>query len=165
MLVYFDLHMGVSRWREKWTERTGGRWKGVWDASLEREVLVLRDGRKLTYFLDGPLHRQNYPHIFVLHAMFLSGNSFLMAEAPKDYVLVCINRPGYFGSSCVGVDYTYDSFAQDIEQLADHLGLETFMVAGHSSGGPCSLACSARLPNRITAVGILSGDPEVRLQS
>lgn len=170
MLVYFDLHTGVSRWREILTERVwGGRWKGVWDATLIRETLVLRDGRRLTYFLDyggRPLlhdhRRDNVPHIFVFHAMFLSGNSFLMAEAPRDYVLVCINRPGYFGSSPV-VDtdnYTYDTFAQDIEQLADHLQVDTFIVAGHSSGGPCSLACAARLPHRVTAVAILSGDPE-----
>jgi pimeloyl-ACP methyl ester carboxylesterase len=161
MLVYLDLHTGVSRWRERLTERWGGRWKGVWDSTLIRETLVLRDGRHLTYFLDGPYDRKNYTHIFVFHAMFLSGNSFLMREAPRDYVLVCVNRPGYFGSSQVDLeDYTYDSFARDMEQLADHLQLETFIVAGHSSGGPCSLACAARLPRRVTAVAILSGDPE-----
>jgi pimeloyl-ACP methyl ester carboxylesterase len=165
-MIYFDLYMGISRWRERWTNRWGGRSKGIWDAALEREVLVLRDGRRLTYFLDGPLlQRHNLPHIFLFHAMFLSGNCFLMAEAPRDYVLVCINRPGYFGSDPVGTDYTYDNFASDMEQLADHLGLETFLVAGHSSGGPCSLACAAHLQKRVSAVGILSGDPEYALES
>jgi pimeloyl-ACP methyl ester carboxylesterase len=160
-MIYFDLHMGVSRWRERWTDRRGGRYKGVWDANLERETIVLRDGRRLSYFLDGPLlERHALPHVFVFHALFLSGNSFLMAEAPQDYILVCVNRPGYFGSDPVGPDYSYDKFALDMEQLADRLGLDTFLVAGHSSGGPCSLACAAHLPNRVSAVGILSGDPE-----
>jgi pimeloyl-ACP methyl ester carboxylesterase len=157
-----DVHTGVSRWRERWQARRGGRCKGVWDAALARETLVLRDGRRLTYFLDGPLlQRQSWPHIFVFHAMFLSGNAFLMAQAPTDYVLVCVNRPGYFGSDPPESDaYGYDTFASDIEQLADYLGVTTFLVAGHSSGGPCSLACAAHLPQRIRALGILSGDPE-----
>jgi len=162
MLVYFDLHTGVSRWRERWLERTGGkRSKGVWDPALERETLLLKDGRKLTYFLDGPsLRRHELPHIFAFHAMFLSGNSFLMQEPPRNCILVCVNRPGYFGSSAPSPDYTYDQFVLDMEQLADHLEVPTFFVAGHSSGGPCSLACAARLPHRVRAVGILSGDPE-----
>ena len=162
MLVYFDIHTGVSRWRERLMERLQSRRaKGVWDAALDRETLRLQDGRKLTYFLDGPLlRRHELPHIFVFHAMFLSGNSFLMKEPPDNCILVCVNRPGYFGSDPPGIDFTYDHFAFDIEQLADHLDIQTFMVAGHSSGGPCSLACAARLPHRVRAVGILSGDPE-----
>jgi pimeloyl-ACP methyl ester carboxylesterase len=172
LLIYFDLHLGVSRWRERWqTHRGYGRCKGVWDASLCRETLILRDGRRLTYFLDGPQllllqqRRQNIPHIFVFHAMFLSGNSFLMTNAPDDFILVCVNRPGYFGSDPVDQMYTYEKFAMDMEQLADHLKLDSFFVAGHSSGGPCSLACAAYLPQRVSAVGILSGDPEYAHES
>jgi pimeloyl-ACP methyl ester carboxylesterase len=160
-MFFIDLHVGVSQWRERWITRRNKRVRGVWDAKLERKTLILKDGRQLSYFIDGPLFRQHgLPHIFVFHAMFLSGNSFLMTSPPTDYVLVCINRPGYFGSDSVSPEYTYDSFAFDVEQLADHLGQETFMVAGHSSGGPCALACAARLPNRVRAVGILCGDPE-----
>jgi len=83
-----------------------------------------------------------------------------MQDAPENCILVCVNRPGYFGSDPVGSEYAYDSFALDMEQLADHLDVSTFMVAGHSSGGPCSLACAAHIPKRVKAVGILSGDPE-----
>jgi len=167
MLVYFDLHTGVCRWRERWAEKAGSRRsKGVWDAQLERQVLLLRDGRRLTYFLDGPLvRRHELPHIFVFHAMFLSGNCFLMQEPPQNCILVCVNRPGYFGSDPVGPEYSYDDFARDMEMLADHLEIPKFLVAGHSSGGPCSLACAARLPKRVQAVGILSGDPEYAHES
>jgi hypothetical protein len=133
-MFFLDLHLGVSQWRERWITRRNKRVRGVWDAKSERETLILKDGRQLSYFIDGPLLQQHgLPHIFVFHAMFLSGNSFLMTSPPTDYVLVCINRPGYFGSDSVSPEYTYDSFAFDVEQLADHLGQETFMVAGHSS--------------------------------
>jgi pimeloyl-ACP methyl ester carboxylesterase len=160
--MWMDLHVGVSPWKEHWVTRRNKRVRGVWDASLQRETLVLHDGRKLTYFLDGPLlHRTDRLHIFCFHAMFLSGNCFLMTETPKDCVLVCVNRPGYYGSDPVpSQEYAYHAFAHDMEQLADHLGVDTFAVAGHSSGGPCALACAVCLPHRVKAVGILSGDPE-----
>ncbi|KAL7578759.1 hypothetical protein ACA910_015990 [Epithemia clementina (nom. ined.)] len=249
------VHLGIARWREEWIARKGKnkRVAGVWDARLEREAIVLRDGRRLTYFLDGPPavlaqeqreqqglvvpiasspaaasplepqqqqgqpqslpnlggvppRRQDLPHIFVFHAMFLSGNVFLMKNPPTDYVLVCVNRPGYFGSdappqpkkqqknnilgfrntSSLGKDhddraddnddiesnrskndhdqdsvYAYKDFAKDMEELANHLRIRTFLVAGHSSGGPCALACASHLTSRrVAAVGLLSSDPE-----
>jgi pimeloyl-ACP methyl ester carboxylesterase len=196
-MVYCDVHMGIAPWRERWytsgLNRKEGRhffrwrWrcrcghtlrqKGVWDAQLRRETFVLSDGRRLSYFLDGgngvsghSSRRHELPHIFCFHAMFLSGNSFLMADPPTDYVLVCVNRPGYFGSDPPLLDhhcYTYDTFVSDIEQLADHLGLSSFAVAGHSSGGPCSLACAAspRFSKRVVAVGLLCSDPEYAHES
>lgn len=160
----FDIHIGISSWRESIT-RT--RSKGLWDPILDRKTLVLIDGRKLSYFVDAPTNglcgsrTNDLPHIFCFHAMFLSGNCFITKETPKDYVLVCVNRPGYFGSDPVhATNYTYEHFARDIEQLADFLQVKTFYVAGHSSGGPCALACAHYLPSRVLAVGILSGDPE-----
>lgn len=160
-MVYLDVHIGVAAWRERWITSRSKRVKGVWDATLQRETLILADGNRLSYFLDGPvMHRDSLPHIFVFHAMFLSGNSFLMTHAPKNYILVCINRPGYFGSDGAGENFSYETFARNVGQLADHLGVEQFCVAGHSSGGPCALACASYMPERVLAVGILSGDPE-----
>ena len=170
--VYIDLHIGVTRWREQRLARQNRRVKGVWDYRIERENLRLSDGRMLTYFMDGPRSlegpplEQSLPHVFVFHAMFLSGNSFIMTEPPRDCVLVCVNRPGYFGSDLPpGNDYSFEDFAADIKELADHLGLESFLVIGHSSGGPCALACAAYMPNRVKAVGILAGDPEYAHES
>ncbi len=37
-----------------------------------------------------------------------------------------------------------------MEQLADALGLERFAVAGHSGGGPHTLAVAAHLPDRVS---------------
>ena len=202
------LQVGVSRWIERWIERNyeNRRFPGIWDARLVRETLLLRDGRRLTYFLDGGPQeddgggeleqRASLPHIFVFHAMFLSGNVFLTDESPTEYVLVCVNRPGYFGSDAPltkphgqskrthgtgrlrnghdsedeevdnndDVDmlgYAYRDFAKDMEELANHLRLNQFYVAGHSSGGPCALACASHLTSRrVAAVGLLSSDPE-----
>jgi pimeloyl-ACP methyl ester carboxylesterase len=45
----------------------------------------------------------------------------------------------------------------DVEQLADHLGLERFAMLGVSAGGPYALACAAAIPQRLTRVGLSSG--------
>ena len=172
LLPLNDLYMGVPPWREwfvcnVWPQR---RQKGIWDPNLQRQTFVLSDNRCLSYFVDRPSLGDSdvskLPHIFVFHAMFLTGNAFLLRQAPKDYVLVCINRPGYFGSDAPSplpghYPYSYRQFAQDVEELANYLQLDEFYVAGHSSGGPCALACAAHLgTRRVRAVGLLSGDPE-----
>ena len=173
MFLLDDLYVGIAPWREwfvcnVWPQR---RQKGVWDPALQRRTFVLSDGRCLSYFIDGPAtdhpmitpSNNKLPHVFLFHAMFLTGNAFLMRQAPSDCVLVCINRPGYFGSDAAPMNesYSYRQFAQDVEELANYLQIDTFFVAGHSSGGPCALACAAHLgPSRVRAVGLLSGDPE-----
>ena len=164
--MLIDFHVGVTRWREEWIARRGRRVRGVWDSHLDRGFVTLRDSRRITYFVDGPpssserLGRPALPHIFCFHGMFLSGNCFLMTNPPEDYVLVCINRPGYFGSDSPPADYSYESFARDIEQVANALKIDRFHVVGHSSGGPNALACAAHLGKRVLSIGILSGDPE-----
>jgi pimeloyl-ACP methyl ester carboxylesterase len=152
-----DLHLGIPQWREALIARRGKRVRGVWDASLARETLVLRDGRRLTYFVDGT---GNGLTVFCFHAMFVTGNSFIMSDMPRDCRLVCMNRPGYYGSDVPGGDYSHKDFCEDVKQLADYLQIDQFAVVGHSSGGPCALACAALMPERITAVGLLASDPE-----
>jgi len=162
-MVLQDLYVGIPTWREEWVARRNlGRIKGVWDPSIESRTFALRDGRKLSYFLDGHSTRtEDVPHVFVFHAMCLSGNCFIMEEPPRDFVLVCLNRPGYFSSSPVDPEkYDYGQFADDVAELADHLGVAKFSVVGHSSGGPCALACAALLPCRVTSLAVLAGDPE-----
>lgn len=161
--VFIDLHIPISRWREEW--ETQRRVKGVWDPTIHRETLLLEDGRSLSYFLDGKTNDSTLPYVFALHAMFLTGNSFLMTEPPTDCVLVCINRPGYEGSDCpvrndATIPYDHRSFAHDINQLADHLQVKKFHIMGHSSGGPLALGCAAHLQGRVLSVGLFSPDPE-----
>jgi pimeloyl-ACP methyl ester carboxylesterase len=46
--------------------------------------------------------------------------------------------------------------AHDVAAVADALGLERFMVAGSSGGGPHALACAAKLGERVRARGMLA---------
>jgi pimeloyl-ACP methyl ester carboxylesterase len=47
--------------------------------------------------------------------------------------------------------------AKDTAALADHLGAETFLVAGWSGGGDPALACAALLPERVRACVSIAG--------
>ncbi len=69
---------------------------------------------------------------------------------------VSYDRPGYGGSTPLpGRDMA--SAAGCVAAVADALGLGRFAVMGHSSGGPHSLACGAKLADRVTAVVSVSG--------
>jgi pimeloyl-ACP methyl ester carboxylesterase len=43
----------------------------------------------------------------------------------------------------------------DVAALADGLGLHQFVMVGVSGGGPETLACAWKMPDRLTAVGIM----------
>lgn len=66
------------------------------------------------------------------------------------------DRPGYGGSS-PQPGRTVGAVADDVEAVADTLGVDRFAVMGHSGGGPHALACAALLPGRVTAVVAASG--------
>jgi pimeloyl-ACP methyl ester carboxylesterase len=70
--------------------------------------------------------------------------------------LICVDRPGY-GLSTFQPGRRILDWPDDISQLADFLGMHKFAVAGHSGGGPYTLACAYALPDRVTAAAILSG--------
>lgn len=45
----------------------------------------------------------------------------------------------------------------DVVELADSLHLDRFAVVGFSGGGPYALACAYKIPQRLTACGIVAG--------
>lgn len=70
--------------------------------------------------------------------------------------LVAPDRPG-FGRSAFDARRTVLSWADDVAQLADHLGHRRFGVLGISCGGAYALACAHRMPKRLDYVGLLAG--------
>jgi pimeloyl-ACP methyl ester carboxylesterase len=70
--------------------------------------------------------------------------------------IVGIDRPG-IGSSTPHVYPAIRSFAEDLEIVADRLGLDELVVIGLSGGGPYALAAGQALPHRVRAVGVLGG--------
>ncbi len=70
--------------------------------------------------------------------------------------LIGVDRPG-IGSS---TPYQYENigaFADDLQIIADTLGIDRMTVVGLSGGGPYTLAAAAAMPDRVVAVGVLGG--------
>ena len=70
--------------------------------------------------------------------------------------VVSYSRPGYGGSSRHEGRSVADC-APDVAAIADHLGVERFVTAGWSGGGPHALATAALLPDRTLAVSTIAG--------
>lgn len=116
----------------------------------------LSDGRELAYALWGD--RDGFP-VFVLH-----GTPGCRLERWPDedvyrrlgVLLVTHDRAGY-GQSTRHPGRRIVDEVDDVAALADHLGVERFGVTGGSGGGAHSLACAARLPDRIERASCVVG--------
>ncbi len=123
---------------------------------LDTRVIRLADGRDLAWLELGDSDGRP---VCIFHGAPGSAGQFVpvSAAATDAHVrLISLDRPGY-GRSSYHPRRTYADFAEDIAQLADHLGVDTFAVAGHSSGGPHAAACARFLPRRVTVCGLISG--------
>jgi hypothetical protein len=122
----------------------------------QNHIFRLHDGRSLGYAEYGS--QQGYP---VLH-FHGAGSSRLEYpggddDSPTTAVrLLVVDRPGHGLSSFQRQRRVLD-WALDVNQLADHLGLDQFAVTGWSAGGPYALACAYALPERVKVGALLSG--------
>ena len=69
--------------------------------------------------------------------------------------LVTVDRPGHGLSDFQSKRRLWD-WPTDVVALADHLDIERFAVSGWSFGGPYAIACAHAIPERLTAVGLIS---------
>jgi pimeloyl-ACP methyl ester carboxylesterase len=113
------------------------------------QSFTLRDGRTLAF--DDVGDPAGYPVVWHHGSM-----TCRLLRHPDDSLaagaglrLVCADRPGY-GDSSPQPGRTLQGWADDIEQLADHLGLGRFAVAGASAGGPNALAVAHGLGDRVS---------------
>jgi len=69
--------------------------------------------------------------------------------------LITADRPGV-GDSTMREHRSLLDWAPDVAALADHLGINEFVVAGHSGGGAHAMAVAYQLGDRVTKVGLAS---------
>ena len=70
--------------------------------------------------------------------------------------IIAADRPGC-GLSDFQPDRRIGDWPDDVVELADALGIESFAIVGVSGGGPYALACARKIPRRLTAVGVVCG--------
>ena len=115
-----------------------------------------RDGRTLAFRLDGP--EDAFPLLYATGTPqgTVDDPELVAAAASAGLRVLTYDRPGY-GRSDRAPGRTVADGARDVEDLLDALGLEAFVVAGHSGGGPHALACGALLPGRCRGVATVAG--------
>lgn len=130
---------------------------------MDGNTMMLKDGRQLGYCSYG--QPDGIP-LFLFHGTPGSRLMPSLARAAwvEDYGLRVITpeRPG-FGLSDPAPKRSIADWAEDVEQLADHLGLGRYHVSGGSGGGPYALACAIQSPGRVLSATLISsgGPPEV----
>ncbi|MBZ0278383.1 MAG: alpha/beta hydrolase [Anaerolineae bacterium] len=124
--------------------------------SVETKTITLRDGRTLAYTEHGDL--SGYP-VFFFHG---NPGSRMMRHPDESIAqsvgvrIIASDRPGYGMSDFLPKRKLLD-FPDDIEQLADSLGIGDFSVFGVSAGGPCAAVTAYKLGNRVKSAAIVSG--------
>jgi pimeloyl-ACP methyl ester carboxylesterase len=117
---------------------------------LERDVAV--DDLKLHYQEWGST---SAPAVLMLHGFGVSGHMFdEFAERMQDqYRLIALDQRGHGDSdwSSDG-DYTREAFVADVEGFVAALGLERFILVGHSMGGLNAVSYTVKNPQRVRAL-------------
>ena len=122
---------------------------------LNNSVIQLSDKRHLAYAEYGD---PNGAPVFLFHGLpgsRLSWGFIPDNPLPSGLRLIAPDRPGY-GQSDSKPRRTLLDWADDVRELADVLGIEKFAVVGVSGGGPGALACAWKMPECISAVGVIA---------
>jgi pimeloyl-ACP methyl ester carboxylesterase len=114
----------------------------------EPQPFDLPDGRRLDLYLGGPDDGVPLVSHHGTPGAGIPVASFVEAAADRGLRWVSYSRPGY-GASTRLAGRTVADRAADVAAIVDHLGAERFYTIGASGGGPHTLACAARLSERI----------------
>lgn len=99
--------------------------------------------------------------IYLLHGLALDHSIWLeMADYYADQAQFII--PDLRGHGCTplgNANATLEQFANDVIQLADHLGHQQFTLAGHSMGGYVALALAEAHPERLAGLVTVTSHP------
>lgn len=118
--------------------------------------ITLADGRHLGYHEFGDPAGKPCLYVPGSPSSGLLGAVFDRTARETGVRWVAVDKPG-FGASDHDPDLSLPRTAADIKQLADHLGLGRWAVAGESGGGPHALAVAHLLGERVTTCLVLSG--------
>jgi pimeloyl-ACP methyl ester carboxylesterase len=122
---------------------------------VEAQRLSLPDGRQLGFSVVG----EGMPVLY-FHGTASSRLEILLLKkfaCTNSFQVIGVDRPGYGLSTFMPMRRLRD-FTGDINNLMDHLKLETFALLAWSGGGPFSLTYAALYPERISKA-VIVGSP------
>ena len=118
-------------------------------------TIDLADGRRLAVMEVGD---RDGPPVIHCHGHASSRLEILLYEGAarrQGVRLICFDRPG-IGRSDPRPDANILTWPEDVAEATSLLNLGRFPVQGMSGGGIYALACAYRLPDRLTACGLIS---------
>jgi pimeloyl-ACP methyl ester carboxylesterase len=123
---------------------------------MRDQLLRLADGRDLAFTDMGEV---GWPAVLFFHGAPTS--RLLLSYLEPQFIAYGVraispDRPGY-GKSSPQPGRSLSAWPHDVRALVDALELHTFVVAGHSSGGPYAVAAAALLPDRVRAATLFGG--------
>jgi pimeloyl-ACP methyl ester carboxylesterase len=98
-------------------------------------------------------HGEGVP-VVLLHGFPLSSEMWTPIRTAVEQAarLITPDLRGFGGSDAPEGDYTMETLAGDVVRLADRLGLERFVVGGHSMGGYVALRLASRHAGRLAGL-------------
>lgn len=114
------------------------------------QSITLADGRTLSFARYGADGGRPVIYMHGAGSSRIEGELYVEEARAAGVQIVATDRPGCGGSS-PAPGRTFSSYALDIEELADALGIGRFVAAGMSNGGVYAMAAAARLPDRVRA--------------
>lgn len=127
---------------------------------MQEDTITLSDGRKLGYVEYGETEGEA---VFMFHgtpgSRYYIYATRLASIAEEGQILLRIivpERPGYRLSD-VKIGRTFEDWCDDVEALADELGLNQFSIMDIFGGSPFALACAARMTEQMRKVAVICG--------
>lgn len=129
------------------------------------QFVTLDSGLEVHLRDEGP---RDAPAIILLHG----SNADLHTWQPwveglkADYRVIRFDQPGHglTGATAGGI-YTIETYVETIDDVADALGLESFILGGNSMGGGHTLHYAMAHPDRVRAMILVDASGPPRMQS
>jgi pimeloyl-ACP methyl ester carboxylesterase len=118
--------------------------------------ICLADGRRLGYAEYGDPQGRPLFYCHGFPAARLEAALLHPAARKWGVRVVAADRPGC-GLSDFQPGRRIGDWPDDVVELADALDIDRFAIVGVSGGGPYALACARKIPQRLTAVGVVCG--------
>lgn len=119
-------------------------------------TIELKDGRKLGYAEFGDPNGKPIIHFNGFPGSRLEIKLMEDQMKGKGVRFIGVDRPG-MGLSDFKKGRKFLDWPDDVIELADALGFDRFAVSGASGGGPYSLVCAYKIPERLTYAGVICG--------
>ena len=129
--------------------------------TLPRSKTVTANGINLHYLDWGT---EGAPPLVLLHG--LRGHAHVWDDVAEalcgDYHVFALDQRGRGDTDhAPGGDYSIDAFVADLAGFVDAIGLDQFILFGHSMGGRNSMAYAARYPHRLERLCIVDIGPRI----